>query len=457
MPNNIGAFGENLPYTNFHNLNMDWIIKTLKEINDKLDTATESKIKIADPPIWDITKPYEPLTVVFYGNTAYLSIKPVPAGILISNTEYWTPIFSLTTLYEMIEDLKEEIEDEYQKKESTKQILFCGDSYTLWNSSRLYNKFVSLLPISPTQCTNLAVSGASFYNQSNSFVSQIMNYTGDKTLITDIIVAGGINDAIPAYGSYDRTYPNISNLTNAMQTFINYANTHYPNAKVHLAYIGGCMPDSEYYATEHPAKAQEMAFYAYTVEGAMMGYNILAGYNTIHMTKDYYSADKLHPNTSGADAIATTLAKSFLGDTVVEVRPVITTPIETASGVSTSVSLPFQYRIVNDIVEMTINTGYWFIEEDSELGATATEVSSMSDTQIQIKCDVCVPCTFLLGDFEGITGRHPVPGTLIFRNGKIYIELYELDGSTWKTFVAESGANITVEGIHLTTSTFNIN
>ena len=27
MPNNIGAFGENFPYANQHDMNMDWIIK----------------------------------------------------------------------------------------------------------------------------------------------------------------------------------------------------------------------------------------------------------------------------------------------------------------------------------------------------------------------------------------------------------------------------------------------
>lgn len=32
---NGGAFGENFPYTNFHNLNLDWIIKVLKNLINK--------------------------------------------------------------------------------------------------------------------------------------------------------------------------------------------------------------------------------------------------------------------------------------------------------------------------------------------------------------------------------------------------------------------------------------
>lgn len=31
---NAGAFGENFPYTNFHDLNLDWIIKEMKALKD---------------------------------------------------------------------------------------------------------------------------------------------------------------------------------------------------------------------------------------------------------------------------------------------------------------------------------------------------------------------------------------------------------------------------------------
>ena len=38
---------------------------------------------------WDITKQYEPLTVVLYQGNSYTSMQAVPTGISISNTEYW--------------------------------------------------------------------------------------------------------------------------------------------------------------------------------------------------------------------------------------------------------------------------------------------------------------------------------------------------------------------------------
>ena len=98
------ALFENFPYTNVHELNLDWIIKTVKEINDKFDSAISSKITIADPVEWNITKQYPELTVVIDNNSAYLSMQPVPSGIEITNTEYWQKIFDLDGLLDNLKD-----------------------------------------------------------------------------------------------------------------------------------------------------------------------------------------------------------------------------------------------------------------------------------------------------------------------------------------------------------------
>lgn len=43
----------------------------------------------ADPTQWDNTRVYEPLTIVLYGGDSYTSKQFVPAGIAITNTNYW--------------------------------------------------------------------------------------------------------------------------------------------------------------------------------------------------------------------------------------------------------------------------------------------------------------------------------------------------------------------------------
>ena len=89
------------PYTNFHDLNLDWIIEVLNEFNTKLTNFVSlATIKYADPLQWDITSQYEANTVVVdsKGN-AYLSVKPVPSGVSLDRTEFWTKIGNFDELW----------------------------------------------------------------------------------------------------------------------------------------------------------------------------------------------------------------------------------------------------------------------------------------------------------------------------------------------------------------------
>ena len=89
------------PYTNFHDLNLDWIIEILNEFNTKLTNFVSlATIKYADPIQWDITNQYEANTVVVdsKGN-AYLSVKPVPSGVSLDRVEFWTKIGNFDELW----------------------------------------------------------------------------------------------------------------------------------------------------------------------------------------------------------------------------------------------------------------------------------------------------------------------------------------------------------------------
>ena len=89
------------PYTNFHDLNLDWIIEVLNEFNTKLTNFVSlATIKYADPIQWNITSQYEANTVVVdsKGN-AYLSVKPVPSGVSLDRTEFWTKIGNFNELW----------------------------------------------------------------------------------------------------------------------------------------------------------------------------------------------------------------------------------------------------------------------------------------------------------------------------------------------------------------------
>ena len=89
------------PYTNFHDLNLDWIIEVLYEFNTKLTNFVSlATIKYADPIQWDITSQYEANTVVVDSNgNAYLSVRPVPSGVSLDRTEFWTKIGNFDELW----------------------------------------------------------------------------------------------------------------------------------------------------------------------------------------------------------------------------------------------------------------------------------------------------------------------------------------------------------------------
>ena len=89
------------PYTNFHDLNLDWIMDELNEFNTKLTNFVSlATIKYADPIQWNITSQYEANTVVVDSNgNAYLSVQPVPSGVSLDRVEFWTKIGNFDELW----------------------------------------------------------------------------------------------------------------------------------------------------------------------------------------------------------------------------------------------------------------------------------------------------------------------------------------------------------------------
>ena len=89
------------PHTAMYTTDLREILARLMEITKTLNNFINlNTIKYANPIQWNITTQYEANTVVIDANdgTAYLSVQPVPTGVAITNTDYWTPIFTLNLL-----------------------------------------------------------------------------------------------------------------------------------------------------------------------------------------------------------------------------------------------------------------------------------------------------------------------------------------------------------------------
>lgn len=86
---------EEFPYTNFHELNLDWIIKEIKEMRADLNEALLDNFTItyANPIQWSILVPYDKYVLVLdSSDVAYLSMQEVPSGTALTNTNYWIEI-----------------------------------------------------------------------------------------------------------------------------------------------------------------------------------------------------------------------------------------------------------------------------------------------------------------------------------------------------------------------------
>lgn len=101
----LNLFRNRYPYTDFHELNADWLIKTVIELAKKVDEfVLLNTLKYADPIQWSIDRQYGKNTVVIDPSTniAYISTNEVPLGVHITNTDYWTPIIDLSDMFDVL-------------------------------------------------------------------------------------------------------------------------------------------------------------------------------------------------------------------------------------------------------------------------------------------------------------------------------------------------------------------
>ena len=98
MFNNFTNFINQFPYQDLHSMNLDWILKAMHQLFNEMQDY-EAANSVSNEGLWDVTKQYSSWSIVQYGEEAYISTKPVPSGVAISNTEYWTRVGSIIVDY----------------------------------------------------------------------------------------------------------------------------------------------------------------------------------------------------------------------------------------------------------------------------------------------------------------------------------------------------------------------
>ena len=160
------------------------LCKLVNKINEIIENPTG--LEIADPVEWSITSqyPYNTLVVDADG-TAYVSKQPVPAGVALSNTDYWQPIFKYG---DAIDDIKASIATVANADKSIPASLAEGD--LAWIGNDLYELTLDLnagsILIPDTNCTAITVEQW-VDAKVGDLVDDIQELQNNITLITEDI------------------------------------------------------------------------------------------------------------------------------------------------------------------------------------------------------------------------------------------------------------------------------
>ena len=165
-----------------------WLVDKLLSFETELNTAIDLKtIHYSDPIQWDITTQYSPNTVVVdpKTGTAYMSKVPVPAGVLLTNTDYWVVIFNYQRIYDKI--MSGVAFNDKDNLNATKDLLvndlvwYRGD---LYRATRAIPKGTTYIPGTNLTPTTIADCLETYYGRDRvaHVINDTVNVSGNYTL-----------------------------------------------------------------------------------------------------------------------------------------------------------------------------------------------------------------------------------------------------------------------------------
>lgn len=235
----MGLF-EQLPYTNFSNINLTEIIRAIKQLEKEMHDFTIVN-KIEYMGAWNITTQYPSWSVVVVnGTTGYISIQPVPVGINYTNTNYWRLIadfsIELANLGTRVTNLENELShliDEISTASwlDNKNVVWYGDSWGT-TSGNIISHFTSNFP--NVNVTNRCIGGTALSRMTHAGYENNSGYqritTEDLSGFDYIFIMYGVNDWLLSK-TMRTTSPDEYEYIYCVENVITYLKNNYPNLK----------------------------------------------------------------------------------------------------------------------------------------------------------------------------------------------------------------------------------
>lgn len=240
------AWLNRFPGTNFHELNIDWLIDQVKALGAEVQNW-ELVNEISYQGAWDITKQYPAWSIVTVNDTiGYIAIKLVPAGVNYTNSDYWVLVADFTAQLAGIGSRVSILESEMDKAQADinslkswkdRRVLWVGDSYgNGWDGSQsitdpytIASGYLgcSFVNISHGGC-RFGVAGTDPQYKYRTYIQNYISTHTDLDTFTDVIIIGGANDII---------FNPSDDISTEFSTTINLVKANFPNAKIRVGMV----------------------------------------------------------------------------------------------------------------------------------------------------------------------------------------------------------------------------
>jgi hypothetical protein len=307
-----------------------------------------------------------------------------------------------------------------------RKFILIGDSYAVGEDgsggiiTSWEQLFIDYTGIASANVIKKAQGGAGFVNLgSNKNFQTLLEEVTASDDITDIVVLGGYND---------RSY-NSTQIRNAINSFRISANTRFPNAKIHVGYVGRCKIASNFYQVE-----ESIGFYKDSCQYQAIHYLDGIEYS-LHEYYANFGADGVHPNNVGQIYITFNLIQGLIGGSVQRQFNFKNINITPASGITLANASSIGCMMKGNVIEVsnqddnfrvlfdpsiTINPArtYWI-----EIGTMTTGYIWGSTYNMSL-----IPVRIITNSTEGYIESS---GLIKFSGGKMYIGLgFHIDPDT---------------------------